>query len=244
MQQFKSNFKDENYKDTISNIQSCLRLNDIDEIGDGTHLLYFNMIGFFSFREWGVPETIDYWMGFLNRINIKPDYITIHPDKPEWSIWYDKYDVEVRFDEECKWTDGDIGGYCTEFYKDDIEIGNIVNPLGTCIDVGFGLERLEMILNKQIISKEDTLKESIMKIIESGFKPSNNKQGYILRKLLRVCHQNRIEIEHPFYINEVKRQERILNKWEKLKNKHKDKPKEWWFDTHGIDLDFINDENI
>ena len=244
MQQFKSNFKDENYKDTISNIQSCLRLNDIDEIGDGTHLLYFNMIGFFSFREWSVPETIDYWMGFLNRINIKPDYITIHPDKPEWSNWYDKYDVEVRFDEECKWTDGDIGGYCTEFYKDDIEIGNIVNPLGTCIDVGFGLERLEMILNKQIISKEDTLKESIMKIIESGFKPSNNKQGYILRKLLRVCHQNKIEIEHPFYINEVERQERILNKWEKLKNKHKDKPKEWWFDTHGIDLDFINDENI
>ena len=61
MQQFKSFFKDENHKGTISNIQSCLRLNDIDEIGDGTHLLYFNMIGFFSFREWSVPQAIDYW---------------------------------------------------------------------------------------------------------------------------------------------------------------------------------------
>jgi alanyl-tRNA synthetase len=241
MQQFKSNFKDENYKGTISNIQSCLRLNDIDEIGDGTHLLYFNMIGFFSFREWTVPKTIDYWMEFLNLIGIKPDYVTIHPTKPEWGEWYKKYDVEVRFDEECKWTDGDIGGYCTEFYKDDIEIGNIVNPLGTCIDVGFGLERLEMVLDNQIVSKEDTLKESIMKIIESGFKPGNNKQGYILRKLLRLCHQNKIEIDHPFYEDEVKRQDRILQKWKKLKNKHDDKPKGWWYDTHGIDLDFIKE---
>ena len=241
MQQFKSNFKDENYKGTISNIQSCLRLNDIDEIGDGTHLLYFNMIGFFSFREWTVPQTIDYWMEFLNLIGIKPDYVTIHPTKPEWCEWYKKYDVEVRFDEDCKWTDGDIGGYCTEFYKDDIEIGNIVNPLGTCIDVGFGLERLEMVLDNQIISKEDTLKESIMKIIESGFRPGNNKQGYILRKLLRLCHQNKIEIDHPFYEDEVKRQDRILRKWKKLKNKHNDKPKEWWYDTYGIDLDFIKE---
>ena len=70
MQQFKSKFKDLEYKGTISNIQSCLRLNDIEEIGDGSHLLYFNMIGFFSFREWTVPQTIKYWMGFLNQIGI------------------------------------------------------------------------------------------------------------------------------------------------------------------------------
>lgn len=51
MQQFKSKFKDVEHKGTVSNIQSCLRLNDLDEIGDGEHLLYFNMIGLFSFRE-------------------------------------------------------------------------------------------------------------------------------------------------------------------------------------------------
>ena len=44
MQQFKSKFKDLNYTGTISNIQSCLRLNDLEEIGDGSHLLYFNKI--------------------------------------------------------------------------------------------------------------------------------------------------------------------------------------------------------
>ena len=31
--------------------------------------------------------------------------------------------------------------------REDREIGNIVNPLGTCIDVGFGLERLDMIVH-------------------------------------------------------------------------------------------------
>jgi alanyl-tRNA synthetase len=239
MQQFKSFFKDENHKGTISNIQSCLRLNDIDEIGDGTHLLYFNMIGFFSFRDLSVPQAIDYWMGFLKRIGITPDYITIHPDKPEWSKFYDKYGVEVRLDEECIWSDGEIGGYCTEFYKDDIEIGNIVNPLGTCIDVGFGLERIEMVLNNTPKSKEDTLKETVFKMIESGFTPGNNKQGYILKKLLRLCHKNDVVIDHNFYRDEVVRQKKILVKWERLKDKHKDKPKEWWWDTHGIDLDLI-----
>lgn len=237
MQQFKSKFKDLNYKGTISNIQSCLRLNDIDEIGDGSHLLYFNMIGFFSFREWTVPQTINYWLEFLKIIGITPDYVTIHPDKPEWSDFYK--DIEVRFDEECIWSDGDIGGYCTEFYKDGIEIGNIVNPLGTCIDVGFGLERLEMVLNKTSKSKKDTLIETVEKIIESGFIPGNNRQGYLLRKLLRLCHKDNIVIEHQFYYDEVERQEKILVKWERLKDKHKDKPKEWWWDTHGIDLDLI-----
>ena len=37
--------------------------------------------------------------------------------------------VLVRIDNECLWSDGNIGGYCTEFYKNDIEIGNIVNTL-------------------------------------------------------------------------------------------------------------------
>lgn len=236
MQQFKSKFKDLEHKGTISNIQSCLRLNDIDEIGDGSHLLYFNMIGLFSFREWTVKQSIDYWMGFLKQIGINPDYITIHPDKPEWSKYYDEYNIEVRTDTECIWSDGDISGYCTEFYKNGIEIGNIVNPLGTCIDVGFGLERLEMVLNNEIKTKENTLRETIFKIIESGFTPSYTKQGYLLRKLLRICYLENIVIKHKFYDDEIIRQEKTISRYNRLKDKHIDKSKEWWWKTHGIDL--------
>jgi alanyl-tRNA synthetase len=168
MQQFKHFFKDTTHQDTISNIQSCIRMNDIDEIGDGSHLLYFNMVGFFSFRDKTVKEVIDFWMEFLEKeLGLKISYVTIHPDKiEEWEKYYNGYDVEIKNDEECKWSDGEIGGYCTEFYIDGIEIGNIVNPLGNCIDVGFGLERLQYFVNGKVIkTKEETLKETILKIM-------------------------------------------------------------------------------
>lgn len=70
--------------------------------------------------------------------------MTIHPDRlVEWTPLYGGR-VPIVPDPECIWSDGGISGYCTEFYKDGVEIGNIVNPLGTCIDVGFGAERLDM----------------------------------------------------------------------------------------------------
>lgn len=237
MQQFKSKYKDLNFKDTLSNIQSCLRLNDMCEIGDGSHLLYFNMIGLFSFRQLTIPETIDLWMEFLERIGIVPDYVTIHPDKEDWKTYYDKYQVEVRYDNDCIWSDGDIGGYCTEFYKDEIEIGNIVNTLEDSIDCGFGLERIEMIVNKTFKSKNDIIVETILKIIDSGVTPTYNKQGSILRKLLRICYIENIFIDHPFYEMELIRQEKIKSKYNRLKKKHHDKSKEWWWNTMGIDID-------
>jgi hypothetical protein len=33
--------------------------------------------------------------------------------------------------------------------------------------------------------------------------------------------------------------EKVLQKWNRLKDKHKDKSKEWWWDTQGIDLDLL-----
>ena len=239
MQQYKNEFKNLNYSDTISNIQPCIRLNDLDEIGDNTHFLYFNMIGFFSFREWTVKRTIDFWMLFINRIGLKVDYITVHPNKKEWKEFYNEYDVEVREDIECIWTDGDLGGYCTEFYINGIEIGNIVNCNGDCIDVGFGLERLDMLVNNKTKDEISVLKETIWKIIESGYVPGPKLHGYILRKLLRMLFIKGGSIDHEFFYKEKERQERLVKKFLTLKDKHLDKSKEWWYDTHGIDLDEI-----
>jgi alanyl-tRNA synthetase len=213
-------------------------MNDFEEIGDSTHLLYFNMVGLFSFRELTVPQAIDFWMSFLTqKLNLKLDYVTIHPEQESWSEYYSKYDVEIRLQDDCVWSDGEIGGYCTEFFIDDVEIGNIVNPLGTCIDVGFGLERLDLFVNGRTISKERTLIESAERIIASGFKPSNLKQGYVLRKLLREIYTLGLSFDHPYFEQEVARQNKIRERYERLKDKHTDKPKEWWFDTHGINID-------
>jgi alanyl-tRNA synthetase len=247
MQQFKSKFKDINNIGSCANIQSCIRMNDFEEIGDTTHLLYFNMIGLFSFRELTLSNAVDFWVEFLSILDLKPDYCTIHPmvkDDPKWNTLYDKYNIPIKITDECYWTDGEIGGYCTEFFINDVEIGNIVNPLDTCIDVGFGLERLEIFCNNKVISKEETLKESIYKIIDSGYTPSNKKQGYVLRKLIRELYNMDGFIEHQYFNDEIDRQKNILQTYNRLKSKHKDKSNEWWYDTLGIKLeDLIKNDN-
>jgi alanyl-tRNA synthetase len=247
MQQFKKKFKS-NETGTIANVQSCIRLNDLEEIGDGTHYLYFDMIGLFSFRTLTVQQAVDFWMEFVvGVLKIDVDYVTIHPDKlDEWRSLYDNYDVEVRADEECKWSDGDIGGYCTEFFKNDVEIGNIVNPLGTCIDVGFGLQRLNMFVNEvKTETKEEILIQTCEKLIHSGYYPSNKEQGYIFRKLLRELYRLGSEWDNEHYFKEKTRQDKVLENYNKNKNKKKyqNKSKEWWFDTMGVDIDFIESLN-
>lgn len=240
MQKYKSNFTDENFVATVANVQSCIRMNDFDEIGDTTHLLYFNMIGLFSFRDLSVQQAIDFWMSFLcEKLELKLSYATIHPECKDWSNYYSKYDLKVKYQDDCTWSDGDIGGYCTELFIDEVEIGNIVNPMGTCIDVGFGLERLDFFVNGKVISKERTLLESAEKIISSGFKPSNTKQGYVLRKLLREIHSLGLTMGHSYFEQEVERQNKIKKKYERLKIRYPDESKEWWFDTHGVNIDDI-----
>jgi hypothetical protein len=174
-------------------------------------------------------------MIFLTKhLDIKVDYVTIHPDVMGWKSFHS---VEVRSDPECKWTDGEIGGYCTEFYVGKIEIGNIVNPLGNCIDVGFGLERLESIVNpSEIKTKEQSLIDVINKIIESGYMPSHKRQGYVLKRLLKTLYQMGGSMPHPFFKNEQERQLRMKERYQKLLPKNPNMSKEWWYSTHGIEI--------
>jgi alanyl-tRNA synthetase len=235
MQQYKPFFPDKNVVGTISNSQSCMRLDDLDEIGDGTHSLHFEMLGLFSFRQMTLQESIDFWREFLSGIGIRPDFVTIHPDKlHEWTPLY-RGQVPIKPDPECTWSDGNVSGYCTEFYKDGIEIGNIVNPLGDCIDCGFGLGRLVTVSGgEQPTDRMSVLTEGVLKLIESGYSPGNKGQGYVLRKLLRIVREEGGSINHPFFQDEIQRQERLKTLYERLKPKNMDKSPEWWFDTHGI----------
>lgn len=239
MQQFKDRFKNPDNK-TVANIQSCIRLNDLEEIGDGTHMLHFKMIGLFSFGEITINQAVDFWVEFVrNILQIKIDYVTVHPDRfDDWKWLYERHKIVVKLDDECIWSDGEMGGYCTEFYHNGVEIGNIVNTMDKYIDVGFGYSRLDAIVNgNKNLSKNDILKDAILKIIDSGFKPGPQRQGYVLRKLLRQLYVGGGSVNHPFFQKEIERQEKAKVRYDKLKEKHSDKPKEWWFDTHGINLD-------
>jgi len=240
MQQYKKLFSDDLYKGTFANIQKCLRLNDLDEIGDGTHHLSFDMIGFFSFREYTLKQSVDFMMKFCFSIGIIPDYVTIHPDKfDEWLYLYNEYpNIEIRKDDECKWSDGLIGGYCTEFYKDDIEIGNIVNTLGTCIDVGFGLQRLMMVLGKlENKTRLQILEETSLLLIDNGINISHYKSGYVLKKIITECVLNESSTQHPFYDTIRRNQIVIYKNYLNLskRNSNRGKPDSYWLETMGFD---------
>ncbi|PDV85525.1 hypothetical protein CO652_26105 [Rhizobium sp. H4] len=242
MQQYKPLFSDPSYSGTVANSQACLRMGDLDEIGDGTHLLHFTMLGLFSFREMTVGNAIDFWLEFLATLGLVPDHVTIHPDRlTEWTPLYGGR-VPIVPDPECIWSDGSINGYCTEFYKNGVEIGNIVNPLGTCIDVGFGTERLDMIVNGTRPDEAlGTLSETVLTIVESGYRPGNKEQGYVLRKLLRRIHKMGGTLDHPFFAEEIERQMRLSAKYLRLRHRHPGMSPGWWFDTHGIDLSDIGE---
>lgn len=232
MQKYKNQFSDPDLKETRSNIQRCFRLNDLSEIDDGFHNISFDMMGLFSFNQLSVKEAIDYWLEFLRLIDLKPDFVTIHPDRDEWKEYYS---TEVRYDISNIWTDGSQGGYCTEFYINGIEIGNIVNTNGTSIDVGFGLQRLLYIKGEKP-NGNDILINGIKDLILSGFIPGNKNQNYVLRKLLRELYKRNAVFDHPFYYYEMERQSKNNEKYRKLLPKYHNKSAEWWFDTHGIDI--------
>ncbi len=236
MQRHKPKFGDPDYTGTLCDVQSCLRLDDLEEVGDGTHYLLFDMLGMFSFRQLTIATTIDLWMEYLRRIGVRPDYVTVHPRRRYWSRLYDKHRVDVRLDSDCTWTDGEQVGFCTEFFVGDLEIGNIVNPLGNCIDVGFGLERLMLVCGGESPTVEGVLTDSVLRIVESGYRPSNKRQGYVLRRLLRRMVRDGIELDHPFWHDEKQRQRRVRERYLRLRDKHPDKSPQWWWDTHGVDL--------
>ena len=195
------------------------------------------MLGLFSFREMTVGSAIDFWLAFCERVNLFPHEVTIHPDKMEvWSPLY-RGRVPIRPDVDCQWSDGEISGYCTEFYRDGVEIGNIVNALGTCIDCGFGAERMASL--REAVPTPDieaVLVDAITSILDAGYRPGPKEQGYVLRKLLRTLRERGGALDHPLMVEEEKRQERAVARYRQLLPSHRDKSPAWWWDTHGINV--------
>jgi alanyl-tRNA synthetase len=150
MQQFKPYYtgnadpiKDFNSLNTAS-IQRSIRTSDIEDVGDESHLTFFEMLGNFSFGGYWKELAITWAFEFITKeLGLKIDYVSIFggdnnipPDEESERIWQylaNKYDVKINIIKMGRkdnfWGPTGNEGPCgptTEIYINGIEIWNIV----------------------------------------------------------------------------------------------------------------------
>ncbi len=182
MQQFKPYYtapenavRDFGSKNVVT-IQKCVRTGDIDEVGDDTHLTFFEMLGNFSFGGYGKKEAIEYAHEFITKeLGLTIDYVSVFEgdseipaDEESREIWKSiDQNLNIRNHNRADnfWGPTGLEGPCgptTEIYVNGVEIWNIVfnqyfkhadgryealPVLG--IDTGMGLERLLVQVQKK-----------------------------------------------------------------------------------------------
>ena len=79
--------------------QKCVRTGDIDEVGDRTHLTFFEMLGNWSLGDYFKNESIEWSFEFLT----SPEWLNIPLEKLAFSVF--EGDENAPFDEEAftKW---------------------------------------------------------------------------------------------------------------------------------------------
>lgn len=187
MQQFKPYYigKADALKDfgslNTASVQKSFRTSDIDEVGDESHLTFFEMLGNFSFGGYFKKEAIQYAYDFFKEIGLPIEYVTVfggdaqvHADEESEKIWRELGITDIRHKgrEDNFWGPTGSEGPCgptTEIYVNGVEIWNIVFNQYYCktdktliplekpgVDTGMGLERLAMVLqNKKNIFETD-----------------------------------------------------------------------------------------
>ncbi|MEK9194532.1 MAG: alanine--tRNA ligase-related protein [Patescibacteria group bacterium] len=182
MQQFKPYYtgeadpmKDFGSLNTVS-IQKSMRTSDIDEVGDESHLTFFEMLGNFSFGGYWKKGAIEYAHEFITKeMGLKIDYVSVFggegdvpADEESEKIWK-SIDPEIEVKKFGRadnfWGPTGNEGPCgptSEIYVNGVEIWNLVFNEYYCtngsqleplkirgIDTGMGLERLAMVVQKK-----------------------------------------------------------------------------------------------
>lgn len=180
MQQFKPYYT--NPKDAekdfgslnVTTVQKCIRTGDIDEVGDSSHLTFFEMLGNFSFGGYGRKEAIKYAYEFITKeMRLDISYVTVYEgsknvpkDEESKNIWKE-LDKNIEIKEEGSdvfWgPTGDAGPcgptteiYCKNANNEDVEIWNIVFNEYFCDGSRDKLDKGEATLKKLDILGIDT----------------------------------------------------------------------------------------
>jgi alanyl-tRNA synthetase len=249
MQRFKRRFyePDGGHQGTL---QSCIRTDDLGLVGDGTHLTHFQMLGNFSFGSDDYEVSVELWHSILTDLEIPVTEIHVHPSRQDHRHLWHQRGYTVVPDDSCVWSDGKIGGDCCEVFVGDLEIGNLVNPLGHSTDVGFGWERLvQVIEGKSRVDETSFFDQCLHPIVrdhcrtisvlwENNVEPGNKGRNYVCRRLLRKMLKHLSGGEHFEFDDWLKQEqdlrEQCLRRGRRLWRKHKDKPISFWWETFGI----------
>ena len=175
-----------------ASIQKCVRTSDIDEVGDESHLTFFEMMGNFSFGGYFKEEAIRLGHEFITgELGLTIDYVTVFKgedgiprDDVSESIWRELAPgIDIRFEgrDEVFWGPTGEAGPCgptTEIYVNGLEVWNIVfneyyqgkdgslRPLQTPgIDTGMGLDRLALVSQGVPTVFDTDLFSSVMRLL-------------------------------------------------------------------------------
>jgi len=251
MQQLKEKFSDKDGS-KCGSLQSCVRTNDINLVGDGSHLTYFEMVGNFSFGRDDYFQVVDLWDSILRDLQIPVTHITYHPSQPKHrDYWMDKGYQVMPNEEDCIWSDGNIGGYCCEVFVKDLEIGNLVNTSGDSTDVGFGFERLLQVLeNKKRVDETQLFRQDVHPVVrdhyrtlkslrQNGIEPGYKNRQTICRRLVQRILKfdtdwSKLSEFKDWLESEKNLQEKRIKTGRRVWFKHKNKSLEFWKCSFGL----------
>lgn len=250
MQNHKERFREPDGS-KLGSLQSCVRTKDLELVGDGTHLSFFEMLGNFSFGGGDYEESVELWDLILRDLGIPVSHVTHHPSQSRHRRLWVERGYEARPDPSCEWSDGVVGGFCSEVFVGELEIGNLVNPLGHSTDVGFGLERLvQVVEGEQHVQGTTLFRRDLPPVVsdhlrtlevmrDSGVRPGPRGRGYVCRRLLqRVLPLLEDPGDLPTVEDWLREEEGLQRERVRRGRRHwkkfKDRSEEFWKDTFGL----------